>query len=80
MFRRLRGTRPAAIVTAGVAVGLFVSHVLSDFVPDALAIGVCMFSAGALAGLLVGLTHTRSDGMRPAAAHSPRQGREQSHP
>jgi hypothetical protein len=48
-------------VTAGVAVGLFISHVLSELVPDALAIGACMFAAGALSGLLVGLTHHAGD-------------------
>jgi hypothetical protein len=69
MLRHLRHARPAAIVTAGVAVGLFVSHLLSELVPDALAIGVCMFSAGALSGLLVGLTYR---GPAPARA-SPHQ-------
>jgi hypothetical protein len=60
MLRRLRHARPAAIVTAGAAVGLFVSHLLSELVPDALAIGACMFAAGALSGLLVGLTYRAS--------------------
>ena len=45
---------PAAMLTAAVAVGLFVSRIVSDFVPDALAIGVCMFAAGALGGGIVG--------------------------
>lgn len=48
---------PAAMLTASVAVGLFVSRIVSDFVPDALAIGVCMFAAGALGGGIVGFVH-----------------------
>jgi hypothetical protein len=64
MLGRIRHVRPAAIVTAGVAVGLFVSHLLSELVPDALAIGVCMFAAGALSGLLIGLTYR---GVAPSA-------------
>jgi hypothetical protein len=66
VLRRLRHARPAAIVTAGAAVGLFVSHLLSELVPDALAIGVCMFAAGALSGLLVALTYRAAPS---AAAH-----------
>ena len=57
MSHGLHSARPAGIVTAGVAVGLFVSRLLSELVPDALAIGVCMFAAGGLSGMLVGLTH-----------------------
>jgi hypothetical protein len=68
MLRRLRHARPAAIVTAGAAVGLFVSHLLSELVPDALAIGACMFAAGALSGLLVGLTYRAAP---PPAPHLP---------
>ncbi len=65
MLRRLRHVRPPVIVTAGAAVGLFVSHLLSELVPDALAIGVCMFAAGALSGLLVGLTYRAASYVAP---------------
>ena len=64
---------PAAMLTAAVAVGLFVSRIVSDFVPDALAIGVCMFSAGALGGGIVGFVqgvkqrHSPSSRVTPAA-------------
>jgi hypothetical protein len=54
-IRRLPGR---IILTAGVATGLFVSRVVSDFVPDALAIGTCMFAAGGLAGFVVGVTYS----------------------
>jgi hypothetical protein len=70
MLRRLRHTRAPAIVTAGAAVGLFVSHLLSELVPDALAIGVCMFAAGSLSGLLVGLTYRAAS---LAAQHVPKE-------
>jgi hypothetical protein len=52
--RRLPGS---AILSGGVAVGLFVSRLVSDFVPDALAIGVCMFAAGGLAGFALGVVY-----------------------
>jgi hypothetical protein len=64
---------PAAMLTAAVAVGLFVSRIVSDFVPDALAIGVCMFAAGALGGGIVGFVqgvkqrHSPSSLVTPAA-------------
>ena len=44
-----------AIVVAGCAAGLFVSHVLSEFVPDALGIGVGMFIFGVAAGFVTGV-------------------------
>jgi len=44
-----------AIVVGGIAAGLVVSHALSDFVPDALGIGVGMFAAGLLAGFVAGV-------------------------
>jgi hypothetical protein len=66
----LGGLAPTAIITAGAAVGLFFSRLLSDFVPDALAIGACMFAAGGLAGLvigiLIGLRHRTARGPDPA--------------
>jgi hypothetical protein len=67
------GLAPAAMLTAAVAVGLFVSRIASDFVPDALAIGVCMFAAGALGGGIVGFVqgvkqrHSTALPVKPAA-------------
>ena len=47
--------RHRAIVLAAAGAGLFLSHALSEFVPDALGIGVGMGCAGFCGGLLVGL-------------------------
>jgi hypothetical protein len=57
MFRAVRRLPGFAILTGGVAAGLFVARIASDFVPDALAIGVCMFAAGGLAGFVVGIVY-----------------------
>jgi hypothetical protein len=58
---------PAAMLTASVAVGLFVSRIVSDFVPDALAIGVCMFAAGALGGGIVGFVQGLKQRQSPSS-------------
>lgn len=47
--------RQRVILVAGCAAGLSVAHLLNDFVPDALGIGVGMFCAGALSGFLAGV-------------------------
>ena len=65
---------PAAMLTAAVAVGLFVSRIVSDFVPDALAIGVCMFAAGALGGGIVGFVHGVKQRHSPSSRVTPTSG------
>jgi hypothetical protein len=57
MWGAVRRVPGFAILTGGVAAGLFVARIVSDFVPDALAIGACMFAAGALAGFVVGVVY-----------------------
>jgi hypothetical protein len=57
VFGALRRLPGFAILTAGVAAGLFVARIASDFVPDSLAIGVSMFAAGGLAGFVVGVVY-----------------------
>lgn len=47
--------RHRVILLAGCAAGLSVAHLLNDFVPDALGIGVGMFCTGALSGFVAGL-------------------------
>ena len=74
VFALLTGFAPAGVITAGVAVGLFFSHLLSDLVPDALAIGVCMFAAGALSGLVVGLSHRAHRPLGAPASSTRRDG------
>jgi Na+(H+)/acetate symporter ActP len=44
--------RERAIVLMAVGAGLFLSHTLSEFVPDALGIGVGMFCTGFVGGML----------------------------
>ena len=65
---------PAAMLTAAVAVGLFVSRIVGDFVPDALAIGVCMFAAGALGGGIVGFVHGVKQRHSPSSLVTPAAG------
>lgn len=45
-----------AILSGGVAVGLFASNRLGTFVPDQLAADVCMYAAGVVAGVVLGLS------------------------
>ena len=48
MWRFVRSRH--GLIVAGVAAGLFTARWLGELVPDALAIGVCMFAAGFLCG------------------------------
>jgi hypothetical protein len=50
-FRRLTA-RGKAILIAAIGAGLFLSHTLSEFVPDALGIGLGMFCCGFVGGVL----------------------------
>ena len=59
--------KATVIITASVGVGLFVSRVLAELVPDALAIGLCMFVAGAVGGFVCGIGVSKDD--RPGGAH-----------
>lgn len=47
--------RWGAIVTGGVAAGLFASRLLGELVPDSMAAAVCMFAAGGISCGLIGL-------------------------
>jgi hypothetical protein len=52
--------RRGGVVTAAVAVGLFVGRVLSEFVPDTLGVGAAMFGAGLLGGFVLGASVCRT--------------------
>jgi hypothetical protein len=54
----------SARLVAAAAAGLFLARQLGELVPDALAIGVSMFAAGYLAGLLE--RRTRAATSRPS--------------
>jgi hypothetical protein len=55
-----------AVLTGGVAIGLFASNRLGAFIPDQLAADVCMFGAGVLAGVVLGLSVRRRRQLPPA--------------
>lgn len=63
LIRRVPRT---ALVTAGVAVGLFAARELGELVPDSLAASVCMFAAGYLAGWISGARWARGRRVAPA--------------
>lgn len=48
-----------AVLSAGVGVGLFASSRLGTFIPDQLAADVCMYAAGVVAGVVVGVSLRR---------------------
>jgi hypothetical protein len=48
-----------AVLSGGVAVGLFASNRLGAIVPDQLAADVCMYAAGVVAGVVLGLSLRR---------------------
>ena len=48
-----------AVLSGGVAVGLFASNRLGAIVPDQLAADVCMYAAGIVAGVVLGLSLRR---------------------
>lgn len=50
--------RAVALLSSGLAAGLFVAHLAAEVMPDGIANTVCMFAFGCMAGLLVGLTHS----------------------
>jgi hypothetical protein len=48
-------SQPMLVLGAAGCAGLFVARLLSEIVPDALAIGVSAFAAGALGGFCAGV-------------------------
>lgn len=59
-----------AVLTGGVAIGLFTSNRLGAIVPDQLAADVCMFAAGVLAGVVLGLSFRRGVPRPPVDARA----------
>jgi hypothetical protein len=48
------GKRAKAVALSSIGAGLFVAHVLSDFMPDGLANLIAAFVFGGVGGFLVG--------------------------
>lgn len=54
--------RRGGVLTAAAAVGLTAARWVNELVPDSLGIGVCMFCAGALGGVVIGFSwRTRAE-------------------
>ncbi len=66
--RLIRRVPRSALVTAGVAAGLFAARELGELVPDSLAASVCMFAAGYLAGWISGVRWRRGHAASKGAA------------
>jgi hypothetical protein len=73
--RLIRRVPRSALVTLGVAAGLFAARDLGELVPDSLAASVCMFAAGYLAGWISGARWARARGPLGPAALPARDGK-----